>query len=558
MGSRTIIVTGATFPEATTRKLEAGGFQVKSVPGDLDEEGIIGALQGAWGYVLGGSERMSKNSWSRLPDLAMVCFLGTGYESFIELPDYDSPVRFTYTPHANASAVAEFSIAQMIDLVRGISRNVTGIRSGQWSEEATPSLIGARLGVVGMGHIGREVARMAHAAFGTEIFYWNRSRRPELDALPYTPVPALTDLFEAADVVSVNIAHEPGVNDGVIGTAQLTALGADGFLVNTARAALLDPVALRTALSESWISGASIDGYYIEPTPPLADDPYGLLKFIPDRLLVTPHNAYLSRQAIRKMAEMAVENILAVARGDDPPYEAATASLRIFMTERGLPSVVRRLHARRMAGSDWPTSVPGQVWNSVALRIVLVCATVGLASWIAWGPRLRHAYLYPKFGDLGEWAGAAGSLAAVAVALVQTHRLRMERIEDLRRQHERERSQVFSWIVYRESGWWAYFNNLTHTPIGVWVLRVEDAATGRQVTMDVTTLLPILPGFTQHPVTVDAGDLLRPMCRLEFSDSAGTCWLRDASGGLRQIPEIRLGNQVLAASTATDRDRRGG
>jgi phosphoglycerate dehydrogenase-like enzyme len=327
MGDRTIVVTGATFPEEVARELEAGGFRIKTVPGDLDEAGVVQSLQGAWGYLLGGSERMSKNAWAQLPDLAVACFLGTGYSSFMELPDGKSPTRFTYTPHANAEAVAEFSIAQMIDLVRGITRAVSGIRAGRWSEEATPSMIGARLGVAGMGHIGREVARMAHGAFGAQVFYWNRTRRPELDALPYTPVNTLTDLFEAADLVSVNFAYEPGVNDGVISRTQLAALGTDGFLVNTARAALLDPAALRTALSENWIAGASMDGYYIEPTPAPADDIYGLLAFIPHKLLVTPHNAYLSRQAIRKMAEMAVENVLAVARGEDPPYQAAAVGL---------------------------------------------------------------------------------------------------------------------------------------------------------------------------------------------------------------------------------------
>ncbi len=174
-----------------------------------------------------------KHAWDQLPDLAVVCFLGTGYNSFLELPESKSSIRFTYTPHANA--VAEFSIAQMIDLVRGISSKVAGVQAGVWSEESTPSLVGARLGVAGMGHIGREVARMAHAAFGTEILYWNRTRRPELDALLYTAVPSLTELFETVDIVSVNFTYEPGRNEGAVGAQQLAALGADGFLVNTAR-----------------------------------------------------------------------------------------------------------------------------------------------------------------------------------------------------------------------------------------------------------------------------------------------------------------------------------
>lgn len=322
MSSRIIVATGPALPAEVTRELEAGGFEMQTLPGCLDEASVIAALKGAWGYVLGGVERMSRPAWDQLPDLRVVCFLGTGYSSFMELPGGGSPIRFTYTPHANACAVAEFSIAQMIDMVRGITRNMAGIQAGRWNEEATPSMIGARVGVAGLGHVGREVARMARAAFGAEVFYWNRTRRPELEAFGYTEVPSLTDLFETADIVSANFAYEPGVNDGVIGEAELTALGSDGFLVNTARAALIDPVALRRALTERMIAGASIDGYYIEPTPLPADDPYGLLGFVPDRLLVTSHSGYLSRQAIRRMADMATENILAVARGDNPPYEA--------------------------------------------------------------------------------------------------------------------------------------------------------------------------------------------------------------------------------------------
>src|SRR5262245_58095374 len=107
MSSRTIIATGTTFPLEVTRELEAGGFNVKTIPGDLDEPAVIHALQGAWGYVLGGSERMSKQAWGQLPDLAVVCVLGTGYSTFIELPDGASPIRFTYTPYRSEEHTSE-------------------------------------------------------------------------------------------------------------------------------------------------------------------------------------------------------------------------------------------------------------------------------------------------------------------------------------------------------------------------------------------------------------------------------------------------------------------
>ena len=319
-GRRRVVITGAPFPEPSLHALHAAGFEVTAAPGDLDEEGAIQALEGAWGYVLGGSERLSAGAWDRLPDLAVACFLGTGYSSFMELPAHPSPIRFAYTPHANAVAVAEMSLAHILDLVRAVTRTGTEVAAGRWSERATPSLAGARLGIAGMGHIGRELARMAHAAFGTEILYWNRTPRPELAALPYKAVDSLLDLFHAADVVSLNFAHEPGVNDGVVTAEHLSALGPSGYLVNCSRAELVDPAALRSALAEDTIAGASIDGYYTEPTPAPADDPHGLLAFAPTRLLVTPHSGFHSTQAMARMAEMAVENLLAVLREEAPPY----------------------------------------------------------------------------------------------------------------------------------------------------------------------------------------------------------------------------------------------
>lgn len=194
-----------------------------------------------------------------------------------------------------------------------------------------------------------------------------------------------------------------------------------------------------------------------------------------------------------------------------------------------------------------------QIWGSVALRVSLAVSTTCLVLWVLWGPQLRHAYIYPHFGDLGEWASAIGALAAVVVALVQTHRLSVERLDDLHRQEERERTQVYGWVAYRDDNtgsgaWWVYLNNMTNAPIGVWVLSIEDVDTSRRMILDMTRLLPIPPGLTQRPVGVSPGHLLRPTCQLEFADAVGICWLRDPSGNIRQIPEIRLGDQVLAAN----------
>jgi phosphoglycerate dehydrogenase-like enzyme len=323
--TRRVVVTGA-FPQDALRALESEGFDLTVLPGETDEEGVVRAAEGAWGLVHGGVGYLSRSTWERLPDLAVVVVMATGYRSFIEPPLAGQGPRVTYTPHANAVAVAEFALAQLLDLARGISRQVAEVAGGEWREVPSASLVGARLGIVGMGHIGREVARMAHAAFGTEIHYWNRTRRPELEALPYTAAADLPELFDAVDFVSISVDHDPGKNTGLIGAELLKRLGADGLLVNVSRAALVDPVALRTALAEGWIAGAAIDGYYAEPAPGPDADPHGLLEFVPGRLLVTPHNAFHSHQAVGAMAEMALGNLRAVAQGATPPYPVPAAT----------------------------------------------------------------------------------------------------------------------------------------------------------------------------------------------------------------------------------------
>jgi phosphoglycerate dehydrogenase-like enzyme len=105
----------------------------------------------------------------------------------------------------------------------------------------------------------------------------------------------------------------------MISKRELAALGPAGLLVNTSRAELVDPSALREALAGGQLAGAAIDGYYEEPTPAPDNDRYGLIELAPC-LLVTPHCAYLSRQAMNRMAEMAAESLIAVAEHRPAPF----------------------------------------------------------------------------------------------------------------------------------------------------------------------------------------------------------------------------------------------
>jgi phosphoglycerate dehydrogenase-like enzyme len=162
-------------------------------------------------------------------------------------------------------------------------------------------LSGATLGIVGRGRIGEAVARRA-AGFGMEVVHSSRS----------SGVP-LEELLERADVVSLHCPLTPETRH-LIGDEALARMKPTALLVNTARGGVVDQVALRRALVEGSIAGAALDVTDPEPLP--ADDP--LLEA--PNLIVVPHVGSATVRTRARMAEMAVENLLATLAGDPMPY----------------------------------------------------------------------------------------------------------------------------------------------------------------------------------------------------------------------------------------------
>lgn len=319
--ARRILVTGHTLTAGAVEQLTQYGFEVERVPGDLTEEALIGRLRGAWGYVLGGSERASGRILAAATGLRVLCFLGTGYQTFIDVAAARAHgVSVTYTPHASTGAVAEMALGLMIALQRRIPALNGLTKRGAWREDPAPSLFGRTLGVVGMGRIGQQLARMCCRAFEMQVLFWNRTPRPEIAEELGARQVDLPTLLAAADVVSLHCAYDERATRHLLGEAELAWMKPSAILVNVARAEIVEPVALRSALEQRQIAGAAFDGYYVEPAPSADCDPYGLLRLPDSVFLVTPHTAYLTTEAIATMSEMAVANLVAVASGAPPPH----------------------------------------------------------------------------------------------------------------------------------------------------------------------------------------------------------------------------------------------
>jgi glyoxylate reductase len=212
------------------------------------------------------------------------------------------------TPDVLTDATADLAFALLLALARRIPEGQAQVREGRWRtwEPANglgADLAGATLGIVGRGRIGDAVARRAEG-FGMDVLA--SSRR--------SGVP-LEELLERADFVSLHCPLTPATRH-LIGTEALARMKPSAYLINTARGGVVDQVALRLALLAGEIAGAALDVTDPEPLP--ADDP--LLQA--PNLLVVPHVGSATVRTRERMAEMAVENLLAALAGRPMPYPA--------------------------------------------------------------------------------------------------------------------------------------------------------------------------------------------------------------------------------------------
>ena len=195
------------------------------------------------------------------------------------------------------------------------------LRAGQW-RTWSPMLLtgmdvhGATLGMIGMGRIGEAVARRA-AGFGMKVLYYNRSRKPELEATRGLIYTELDTLLQTSDYVCIMTPYTPETAN-LIGAKELAMMKKTAILINTARGGIVDEKALYDALAGGGIWAAGLDVFDEEPI----STGHPLLKL--PNVVALPHIGSASIAARSKMADIAAENILRVLSGQDPLYRVNT------------------------------------------------------------------------------------------------------------------------------------------------------------------------------------------------------------------------------------------
>lgn len=322
-----ILVTGQTFEKHFLEVLRARGYAVEFHPEHLTEPKLKEALRNKDAFILGGVEFVSAEALESNHNLKVIAVAAVGYQSYVDIEAANrAGIRVTNTPNVNARATAEMTISLMTSLWRKVGYLNSEVKAGNWPDHVVSgTLEGAVLGIVGAGNIGSIVAEIAASGFGMKVLYYNRSAKPKLEKRTGARRESLQQLLQLADVVSL---HLPITEDTkhIIGKPELGMMKPGAIMVNTARPQLVDPHALRNALSKKTIAGCAMDGYYDEPPSSESTDNYRLLNLPDDVFLITPHVGYLTHQSVYKMSELATESVIDILEERHCKYVVNPAS----------------------------------------------------------------------------------------------------------------------------------------------------------------------------------------------------------------------------------------
>ncbi|MFZ4285453.1 2-hydroxyacid dehydrogenase [Variovorax sp. HJSM1_2] len=268
--------------------------------------------------ITGGHTGISNAMLAQLPVVKVVAVNGVGTDAVDLAYCRSRGLPVTATLGALTEDVADLAIGLLIAACRNLCAGDRFVRDGLWEKFPQPSAIplarrfsGMRIGIVGMGRVGRAVATRAEA-FGCRISYTDLRAMHDV---PYRFVPQLLELAQDADALVLCAAADKA--EGIINAAVLEALGPRGFLVNVARGRLVNEADLTAALSAGRIAGAGLDVFVDEPRVPLA------LRQS-DAVTLQAHRASATWETRTAMAEMVLESLAQALAGERPSMSLTT------------------------------------------------------------------------------------------------------------------------------------------------------------------------------------------------------------------------------------------
>jgi phosphoglycerate dehydrogenase-like enzyme len=241
-----------------------------------------------------------RNVIERLPNLKLIASTGPVNASIDVVAAGDHGIAVVYTEYTSDPTI-ELTWALILTSARNIVTESNSVRSGGWQQTVGIDLRGKTLGVLGLGRIGSQVARVGNA-FGMHLVAWSQNLTSEAAKAAGATLVSKDQLFEQADILTIHLVFS-GRTRGLVGAAELGRMKPTALLINASRGPIVDEQALIGALKNRQIAGAAVDVFEVEPLPPA--HPFRTL----DNVLATPHIGYVSRGLYKTFYEDTVSNI---------------------------------------------------------------------------------------------------------------------------------------------------------------------------------------------------------------------------------------------------------
>ncbi len=250
------------------------------------------------------STKITRSVMQGSPSLRLISIWGTGTDNV----DLDAArslgIRVTNTPAVSATSIAEHTLALMLAVARRIPQIDARVRGGEWPRGGMTQMHGKTLGVIGLGEIGRRFARLGEA-IGMRVVTWTMNPKPELGFAHVS----IEQLLTSSDVVSLHLRLSDQTR-GFLDASRLALMKPGAILLNTARGPIVDERAMLTALTTGRLGGAGLDVFDVEPLP----RGYALTQL--DNVVLSPHSAGVTPEALEAGIALAVDNVLSYCNGE--------------------------------------------------------------------------------------------------------------------------------------------------------------------------------------------------------------------------------------------------
>jgi D-3-phosphoglycerate dehydrogenase len=315
--------------------IKRSGYEIVLSP-DARPETVEPLIKGVQGIILRTGIRMTGELMSQADDLWVISRTGAGVDNVDVQAATEMGILVTCVPGANTKTVVEHTLALILSLMKQIPLMDREVRRDNFNirfKNIPRDLNGKTLGVVGLGRIGSELARICHQALGMRVLandpYLTREAQASLKS--WVEFCDMERLFRESDVISLHLPFSRDTQK-LIGFQHFSWMKPDAFLVNTSRGGVLNEEALIQFLREKRIAGAGLDVFAQEPLG--KNNPLKEL----DNVILTPHTAALTKECVIRLAVEATQTAIDVLNGKKPPEGIVNPEVFNHPRWKGFPS----------------------------------------------------------------------------------------------------------------------------------------------------------------------------------------------------------------------------